>query len=62
MWPVKYLISYYLIVNVTLLINQNVHVYPLCLQGEVLKTRGGGRAILFTDIETLKQELTPVPR
>lgn len=25
-------------------------------QGEVFKTRGGGQAVQFTDIETLKQE------
>lgn len=31
-------------------------------QGEVIKTRGGGQAVQFTDIETLKQELTTVPR
>ena len=30
-------------------------------QGEVIKTRGGGQAVQFTDIETLKQELTTVP-
>jgi len=26
------------------------------LQGNVFKTRGGGQAVQFTDIETLKQE------
>ncbi|XP_015250659.1 PREDICTED: kinesin-like protein KIF23 isoform X1 [Cyprinodon variegatus] len=28
------------------------------IKGEVIKTRGGGQAVQFTDIETLKQELT----
>ncbi|XP_049929924.1 kinesin-like protein KIF23 isoform X2 [Epinephelus moara] len=32
------------------------------IKGEVIKTRGGGQAVQFTDIETLKQELTAVPR
>ncbi|XP_068459714.1 kinesin-like protein KIF23 isoform X2 [Clinocottus analis] len=32
------------------------------IKGEVIKTRGGGRAIQFTDIETLRQDLTTVPR
>ncbi|CAJ1056595.1 kinesin-like protein KIF23 isoform X2 [Xyrichtys novacula] len=31
------------------------------IKGEVMKTRGGGQAVQFTDIETLKQELTGVP-
>lgn len=31
-------------------------------QGEIIKTRGGGQAVQFTDIETLKQELVPVLR
>ncbi|XP_019934954.1 kinesin-like protein KIF23 isoform X4 [Paralichthys olivaceus] len=31
------------------------------IKGEVLKTRGGGQSVQFTDIETLKQELTTVP-
>ncbi|XP_041854181.1 kinesin-like protein KIF23 isoform X4 [Melanotaenia boesemani] len=31
------------------------------IKGEVIKTRGGGQAVHFTDIETLKQELTAVP-
>ncbi|XP_070763443.1 kinesin-like protein KIF23 [Enoplosus armatus] len=31
------------------------------IKGEVIKTRGGGQAVQFTDIETLKQELTAVP-
>ncbi|KAM7414672.1 hypothetical protein PAMA_019473 [Pampus argenteus] len=31
------------------------------IKGEVIKTRGGGQAVQFTDIETLKQELTSVP-
>ncbi|XP_041794596.1 kinesin-like protein KIF23 [Chelmon rostratus] len=31
------------------------------IKGEVIKTRGGGQAVQFTDIETLKQELTTVP-
>uniref|UniRef100_A0A3Q1ETX8 Kinesin-like protein n=1 Tax=Acanthochromis polyacanthus TaxID=80966 RepID=A0A3Q1ETX8_9TELE len=31
------------------------------IKGDVLKTRGGGQAVQFTDIETLKQELTTVP-
>lgn len=30
-------------------------------QGDVIKTRGGGQSVQFTDIETLKQELTTVP-
>ncbi|KAM9352353.1 kinesin-like protein KIF23 [Symphorus nematophorus] len=30
------------------------------IKGEVIKTRGGGQAVQFTDIETLKQELTAV--
>ncbi|XP_065139313.1 kinesin-like protein KIF23 isoform X2 [Paramisgurnus dabryanus] len=30
------------------------------IKGEVFKTRGGGQAVQFTDIETLKQEI-PVP-
>uniref|UniRef100_A0A7N8XTL6 Kinesin-like protein n=1 Tax=Mastacembelus armatus TaxID=205130 RepID=A0A7N8XTL6_9TELE len=30
-------------------------------QGDVIKTRGGGQAVQFTDIETLKQELATVP-
>ncbi|XP_034390991.1 kinesin-like protein KIF23 isoform X4 [Cyclopterus lumpus] len=32
------------------------------IKGEVIKTRGGGQAVQFTDIETLRQELTTVPR
>lgn len=32
------------------------------IKGDVIKTRGGGQAVQFTDIETLKQELTTVPR
>ncbi|XP_058502034.1 kinesin-like protein KIF23 isoform X1 [Solea solea] len=32
------------------------------IKGEVIKTRGGGQAVHFTDIETLKQEVTTVPR
>ncbi|XP_030587803.1 kinesin-like protein KIF23 isoform X2 [Archocentrus centrarchus] len=32
------------------------------IKGDVIKTRGGGQAVQFTDIETLKQELTAVPR
>ncbi|XP_061577745.1 kinesin-like protein KIF23 isoform X7 [Cololabis saira] len=28
------------------------------IKGEVMKTRGGGQAVQFTDIETLRQELT----
>ncbi|XP_059192027.1 kinesin-like protein KIF23 isoform X2 [Centropristis striata] len=32
------------------------------IKGEVIKTRGGGQSVQFTDIETLKQELTTVPR
>ncbi|XP_042352799.1 kinesin-like protein KIF23 isoform X2 [Plectropomus leopardus] len=32
------------------------------IKGEVIKTRGGGQAVQFTDIETLKQELATVPR
>ncbi|XP_072291632.1 kinesin-like protein KIF23 isoform X2 [Eucyclogobius newberryi] len=31
------------------------------IKGEVMKTRGGGQAVQFTDIETLRQELTTVP-
>ncbi|XP_076589236.1 kinesin-like protein KIF23 isoform X2 [Chaetodon auriga] len=31
------------------------------IKGEVIKTRGGGQAVQFTDIETLKQQLTTVP-
>uniref|UniRef100_I3KEE6 Kinesin-like protein n=1 Tax=Oreochromis niloticus TaxID=8128 RepID=I3KEE6_ORENI len=31
---------------------------PRLQRGEVIKTRGGGQAVQFTDIETLKQELT----
>uniref|UniRef100_A0A4W6DWD0 Kinesin-like protein n=1 Tax=Lates calcarifer TaxID=8187 RepID=A0A4W6DWD0_LATCA len=31
------------------------------LPGEVIKTRGGGQAVQFTDIETLRQELTTIP-
>lgn len=31
-------------------------------QGDVIKTRSGGQAVQFTDIETLKQELATVPR
>ncbi|XP_069564400.1 kinesin-like protein KIF23 [Brachyistius frenatus] len=31
------------------------------IKGEVIKTRGGGQAVQFTDIETLKQELTTIP-
>ncbi|XP_030280920.1 kinesin-like protein KIF23 [Sparus aurata] len=30
------------------------------IKGEVIKTRGGGQAVQFTDIETLKQEFTTV--
>ncbi|XP_074488854.1 kinesin-like protein KIF23 isoform X2 [Sebastes fasciatus] len=32
------------------------------IKGDVIQTRGGGQAVQFTDIETLKQELTTVPR
>ncbi|KAL6106673.1 kif23 [Pungitius sinensis] len=32
------------------------------VKGEVIQTRGGGQSVQFTDIETLKQELTTVPR
>lgn len=32
------------------------------LQGDVFKTRGGGQAVQFTDIETLKQENPAAPR
>ncbi|XP_040019094.2 kinesin-like protein KIF23 isoform X2 [Gasterosteus aculeatus] len=32
------------------------------VKGEVIQTRGGGQSVQFTDIETLKQELTAVPR
>ncbi|XP_029697819.1 kinesin-like protein KIF23 isoform X1 [Takifugu rubripes] len=32
------------------------------IKGEVIKTRGGGQAVQFTDIETLKQELIPASR
>ncbi|KAM3609753.1 uncharacterized protein V6R79_019786 [Siganus canaliculatus] len=31
------------------------------IKGEVMKTRGGGQAVQFTDIETLKQELPTGP-
>ncbi|XP_062276551.1 kinesin-like protein KIF23 [Scomber scombrus] len=31
------------------------------IKGEVIKTRGGGQSVQFTDIETLKQELASVP-
>lgn len=31
-------------------------------QGNVFKTRGGGQAVQFTDIETLKQECPTAPR
>ncbi|XP_020486930.2 kinesin-like protein KIF23 isoform X1 [Labrus bergylta] len=31
------------------------------IKGEVIKTRGGGQSVQFTDIETLKQQLTTVP-
>uniref|UniRef100_A0A3Q3L3I1 Kinesin-like protein n=1 Tax=Mastacembelus armatus TaxID=205130 RepID=A0A3Q3L3I1_9TELE len=31
------------------------------IKGDVIKTRGGGQAVQFTDIETLKQELATVP-
>ncbi|XP_040894641.1 kinesin-like protein KIF23 isoform X1 [Toxotes jaculatrix] len=31
------------------------------IKGEVIKTRGGGQAVQFTDIETLRQEVTSVP-
>uniref|UniRef100_A0A667XPV1 Kinesin-like protein KIF23 n=1 Tax=Myripristis murdjan TaxID=586833 RepID=A0A667XPV1_9TELE len=31
------------------------------IKGEVIKTRGGGQAVQFTDVETLKQELTTGP-
>lgn len=34
----------------------------LFFQGDVIRTRGGGRAVQFTDIETLKQELASAPR
>ncbi|KAF7667160.1 hypothetical protein LDENG_00074040, partial [Lucifuga dentata] len=30
------------------------------IKGDVIKTRGGGQAVQFTDIETLRQELTTV--
>ncbi|XP_029290689.1 kinesin-like protein KIF23 [Cottoperca gobio] len=32
------------------------------IKGEVIKTRGGGQSVQFTDIETLRQELTTVTR
>ncbi|XP_028286685.1 kinesin-like protein KIF23 isoform X1 [Parambassis ranga] len=32
------------------------------IKGDVIKTRGGGQAVQFTDIETLKQELTTATR
>uniref|UniRef100_A0A8C9V176 Kinesin-like protein n=1 Tax=Scleropages formosus TaxID=113540 RepID=A0A8C9V176_SCLFO len=32
------------------------------IKGEVFKTRGGGQAVQFTDIETLKQECPVAPR
>lgn len=31
-------------------------------EGDVIKTRSGGQAVQFTDIETLKQERATVPR
>ncbi|CAN9499362.1 unnamed protein product [Ophioblennius macclurei] len=31
------------------------------IKGEVMKTRGGGQSVQFTDIETVKQELTTIP-
>ncbi|KAK0145109.1 Kinesin-like protein KIF23 [Merluccius polli] len=31
------------------------------IKGEVIKTRGGGQSVQFTDIETLRQELTTAP-
>lgn len=31
-------------------------------QGDVFKTRGGGQAVQFTDIETLRQECPTAPR
>uniref|UniRef100_UPI0037E961AE kinesin-like protein KIF23 n=1 Tax=Semicossyphus pulcher TaxID=241346 RepID=UPI0037E961AE len=31
------------------------------IKGEVIKTRGGGQAVQFTDIETLRQQLTTAP-
>uniref|UniRef100_A0A3P8VDI2 Kinesin-like protein n=1 Tax=Cynoglossus semilaevis TaxID=244447 RepID=A0A3P8VDI2_CYNSE len=31
------------------------------IKGEVIKTRSGGQAVQFTDIETLRQQLTTVP-
>lgn len=34
----------------------------LFFQGDVIRTRGGGQAVQFTDIETLKQELASAPR
>ena len=36
--------------------------FPLLPQGNVFKTRGGGQAVQFTDIETLKQECPTAPR
>uniref|UniRef100_A0A8C5FSZ2 Kinesin-like protein n=1 Tax=Gadus morhua TaxID=8049 RepID=A0A8C5FSZ2_GADMO len=44
------------------LTHQEVH--PHCVfvfQGEVIKTRGGGQSVQFTDIETLRQQLTTAP-
>ncbi|CAJ1049320.1 kinesin-like protein KIF23 isoform X1 [Xyrichtys novacula] len=35
--------------------------FYLFLQGNVFKTRGGGQAVQFTDIETLKQECPTAP-
>lgn len=31
------------------------------IKGEVIKTRGGGQSVQFTDIETLRQQLTTAP-
>ncbi|CAB1420846.1 unnamed protein product [Pleuronectes platessa] len=31
------------------------------IKGDVLKTRGGGQSVQFTDIETLKQQLAAAP-
>lgn len=42
------------------------HLREVCYfklpQGNVFKTRGGGQAVQFTDIETLKQECPTAPR
>jgi len=39
-----------------------VPFFSFFFKGEVIKTRGGGQAVQFTDIETLKQELATAPR